>query len=56
MSSFDKNSKFSMLQEEVETFATKREIKANPSTEFRFSQVGLNLAARQLVRQLSGHN
>jgi CubicO group peptidase (beta-lactamase class C family) len=48
MSSFDKNSKFSMLQEEVETFATKREIKANPSTEFRYSQVGLNLAARVL--------
>jgi CubicO group peptidase (beta-lactamase class C family) len=35
MSSFGNNTKFSSLQEEVETFATKREIKANPSTEFR---------------------
>lgn len=48
MSSFGPNSKFSMLQDEVETFATKREIKANPATEFRYSQVGLNLAARVL--------
>jgi len=48
ISSLEGSSKFSMLQEEVETFATKREIKANPSTEFRYSQVGLNLAARVL--------
>lgn len=48
MSSFENQSKFGSLQEEAESFATKREIKANPSTEFYFSQVGLNLAARVL--------
>lgn len=48
MGSFENQSKFASLQEEVESFATKREIKANPATEFYFSQVGLNLAARVL--------
>ncbi|MEI8111455.1 MAG: serine hydrolase domain-containing protein [Chitinophagia bacterium] len=48
MASFESQSKFATLQEEVESFATKREIRANPSTEFYFSQVGLNIAARVL--------
>ena len=48
MSSFETNTKFASLQEEVESYATKREIKANPATEFWYSQVGLNMAARVL--------
>jgi CubicO group peptidase (beta-lactamase class C family) len=39
--------KFNSLEEEVESFA-KREIKANAGTEFRYSNVGLNIAGRIL--------
>ncbi|MFL5810041.1 MAG: serine hydrolase domain-containing protein [Flavisolibacter sp.] len=39
--------KFNSLEEEVESFA-KKEIKANPGTEFRYSGMGLNIAGRIL--------
>ena len=38
--------KFSTLEEEVESFATKKEIMANPGIEFRYSNIGLNIAGR----------
>ncbi len=39
--------KFSSLEEEVNSFAVK-EIQANPGKEFRYSNIGLNIAARVL--------
>jgi CubicO group peptidase (beta-lactamase class C family) len=39
--------KFKSLEEEVESFA-KKEIQANPGTEFRYSGMGLNIAGRIL--------
>jgi len=41
-----KVNKFSSLEEEVESFATKKEIMANPGIEFRYSNIGLNIAGR----------
>jgi len=41
-----KANKFSSLEEEVESFATKKEIIANPGIEFRYSNIGLNIAGR----------
>lgn len=41
-------SKFESLEEEVNYFATKREIVTNPQTEFYYSQVGMNIAGRML--------
>jgi len=41
-----KANKFSSLEEEVMSFATKKEIMANPGIEFRYSNVGLNIAGR----------
>jgi CubicO group peptidase (beta-lactamase class C family) len=41
-------SKFESLEEEVNHFATKREIVTNPQTEFYYSQVGMNIAGRML--------
>lgn len=38
---------FNSLEEEVESFA-KKEIKTNPGTEFRYSNIGLNIAGRIL--------
>lgn len=40
--------KFESLEEEVNHFATKREIITNPQTEFYYSQVGMNIAGRML--------
>jgi CubicO group peptidase (beta-lactamase class C family) len=37
--------KFASLEEEVESFA-KQEIQANPGTEFRYNNIGLNIAGR----------
>ena len=37
--------KFASLEEEVESFA-KKEIQTNPGTEFRYSNIGLNIAGR----------
>jgi CubicO group peptidase (beta-lactamase class C family) len=41
-------SKFKTLEEEATAYASKREIKANPGTEFNYSNVGFNLAGRVL--------
>ncbi len=41
-----KVNKFKSLEEEVESFATKKEIMANPGIEFRYSNIGLNIAGR----------
>lgn len=38
--------KIKSLEEEVESFATKKEIEANPGIEFRYSNIGLNIAGR----------
>ncbi|MGE6036726.1 hypothetical protein ACQJ1P_26690, partial [Klebsiella pneumoniae] len=38
--------KFNSLEEEVDYFASKKEIIANPGLEFRYSNVGLNIAGR----------
>jgi len=40
--------KYKTLEEEVDDFAAKKEIEANPGTEFAYSNVGLNIAARVL--------
>ncbi len=44
---FFNKKKFSSLQEEVESYA-KKEIKTNPGTDFSYSPIGLNIAARIL--------
>jgi len=44
---FLQRKKFNSLEEEVESFA-KKEIKANAGVEFRYSNIGLNIAARVL--------
>ncbi|HRP30246.1 MAG TPA: serine hydrolase domain-containing protein [Agriterribacter sp.] len=41
-------SKFESLEEEINHFATKREIVTNPQTEFYYSHVGMNIAGRML--------
>jgi CubicO group peptidase (beta-lactamase class C family) len=41
-------SKFETLEDEVNSFASKREIAANPGTEFYYSHVGPNIAGRIL--------
>jgi len=41
-------SKFETLEDEVNSFASKREIAANPGTEFFYSHVGPNIAGRVL--------
>jgi len=40
--------KFNTLEEEVNAFASKREIQDNPGVAFRYSNIGLNIAARVL--------
>lgn len=40
--------KFESLEEEMNHFASKREIITNPQTEFFYSQVGMNIAGRML--------
>lgn len=44
---FLQRKKFSSLEEEIESFA-KKEIKANAGEEFRYSNIGLNIAGRVL--------
>lgn len=41
-----KRNKYNSLEEEVEEFAVKKEIMANPGLEFRYSNIGLNIAGR----------
>lgn len=41
-----KRGRYNSLEEEVEEFATKKEIMANPGLEFRYSNVGMNIAGR----------
>jgi CubicO group peptidase (beta-lactamase class C family) len=38
--------KYASLEEEVEDFASKKEIQSNPGLEFRYSNVGLNILGR----------
>lgn len=40
--------KFHSLEEEVNNFASRRDIETNPGTEFRYSNVGFNIAGRVL--------
>ncbi len=40
--------KFATLEEQMEYFASKREIVTNPQTEFFYSHVGMNIAARMM--------
>lgn len=40
--------KYASLEEEVNDFASKKEIQANPGLEFRYSGIGLNIAGRVL--------
>ncbi len=47
MKIFEK-SKFASLEEEVNDFASKHEIQNNPGIEFRFSNIGVDIAARVL--------
>lgn len=47
MKLFEK-SKFASLEEEVNEFASKHEILSNPGVEFRFSNIGIDIAARVL--------
>ncbi len=41
-----KANKYNSLDEEVESFATKKEILANPGIEFRYSDIGFKIAGR----------
>ncbi len=41
-----KANKYNSLDEEVESFATKKEIMANPGIEFRYSDIGFKIAGR----------
>lgn len=43
-----KMSRYKSLEEEVDDFASKNEIEANPGTEFSYSSIGLNIAGRVL--------
>lgn len=40
--------KYASLEEEVDIFASKKEIQANPGVEFRYNNTGLNIAGRVL--------
>jgi CubicO group peptidase (beta-lactamase class C family) len=46
LSNLIKRNKYNSLEEEVEEFATKKEIMSNPGLEFRYSNIGLNIAGR----------
>jgi len=48
LSDIIRRSRYSSLEEEITEFVTKREIVANPGLEFRYSNVGLNLAGRYI--------
>lgn len=48
LSNFQNRSKYNSLEEEVEEFATKREIISNPGIEFRYSNVGMNMVGRYI--------
>ncbi len=43
---FYQKGNFSTLEEEVNTYASKREIETNPGTEFKYSNMGSRIAAR----------
>ncbi len=43
-----KKSKYKTLEDEVNDYAAKMEIGTNPGTEFRYSNIGFNIAARML--------
>ena len=45
---FFQRNKFKTLEDAVNDFAAKREIQTNPGTEFRYSNIGFNIAGRVL--------
>ncbi len=45
---FFSKKKFASLEEEVEYYASKKEIQSNPGLEFRYSQIGISIAGRVL--------
>ncbi len=47
-SDFSSKRKYASLEEEVNEFASKREIQSNPGLEFRYSNIGFNIAGRVL--------
>jgi CubicO group peptidase (beta-lactamase class C family) len=47
-SSMLSKSKFESLEEEVETYASKKDIESNPGLEFRYGLTGINIVARVL--------
>jgi CubicO group peptidase (beta-lactamase class C family) len=49
----NRNAKYNSLEEEINDFAKKRNSIAIPGTEFRYGNVGLNIAAR-VVEVVSG--
>jgi CubicO group peptidase (beta-lactamase class C family) len=46
LSTLLQRARFNSLEEEVDNFASKKEIVANPGLEFRYSNIGLNIAGR----------
>ena len=49
----NRNSKYNSLEEEINDFAKKKDVVAIPGTEFRYGNIGLNIAAR-VVEVISG--
>ena len=49
----NRNAKYNSLEEEVNDFAKKKSVVAIPGTEFRYGNVGLNIAAR-IIEVVSG--
>ncbi len=48
MNDFIKRNKFNSLEEEIESYASKRDIIANPGLAFRYSNIGMNIVGRYL--------
>lgn len=48
LANFVKRNKYSSLEEEIEEFASKREIVSNPGLAFSYSNVGMNIAGRYI--------
>jgi CubicO group peptidase (beta-lactamase class C family) len=49
----NRNAKYNSLEEEINDFAKKKDVVAIPGTEFRYGNVGLNIAAR-VIEVVSG--
>jgi CubicO group peptidase (beta-lactamase class C family) len=48
LANFVKRNKYNSLEEEIEEFASKREIVSNPGLAFSYSNVGMNIAGRYI--------